>query len=224
MVILNLTGSEGKKPRKSQKQENVQIEKKVSLENVESKPTPELIISKNSVGYGRKKVDPKSKWNIIELAEDITFKEHSDAIEHHITQMFNDTEYFVPFFKERINDKVVSLVLFEGYFFVRSVPGIMNNLDRYRNEYIKGPMRKKHSVVEISGLKINELRQELKIKLKERVPKKKQIVIPKIGVFSNLEGEVIAVDKKNLIAIVKFQYSTRIVEAPISFINLTIKL
>ena len=220
---MSQTGFNGKKPRKSLKQATVDNGKKGSLEVVENKPTPELIISKNSVGYGKKNVDPKSKWHIVELAEDISFKEHSDVIERHIDEMFNDTEYFVPFFKERVNDKVVSLVLFEGYFFVRSIPTIVKSPDRYRNEYIKGLMRKKQLLVEITGIKINELRQELRLKLKERIPKKNQVVIPKIGVFSNLEGEVISVDKKNLIAIVKFQYSTRIVEAPISFINLTIK-
>lgn len=215
--------SQKKYEQKDPKQENVDNNKKGSSKNVDDKPTPEIVISKNSVGYGKSKIDPKSIWHIFELAEDITFKDHSDILEHHINQMFNDTEYFVPFFKEKIADKVVSLVLFEGYFFVRSVPEMSVSPDRYRNEYIKGPMRRKQSLVGIPGIKIIELRQELRLKLKERIPKKKQIVIPKIGIFSNLEGEVIDVDKKNLIAIVKFQYSTRIVEAPISFINLTIK-
>lgn len=215
--------SQKKYEKKVLKQENVVNNKKGESKIVEDKPTPELVISKNSVGYGKVKIDPKSNWHIFELAEDITFKDHTDILEHHINQMFKDTEYFVPFFKEKIADKVVSLILFEGYFFVRSVPNISVFPDRYRNEYIKGPMRKKQTLVGIPGIKIIELRQELLLKLKERIPKKKQIVIPKIGIFSNLEGEVIDVDKKNLIAIVKFEYSTRTVEAPISFINLTIK-
>lgn len=215
--------SQKKYEKKVSKQENVVNNKKGESKIVEDKPTPELVISKNSVGYGKVKIDPKSNWHIFELAEDITFKDHTDILEHHINQMFKDTEYFVPFFKEKIADKVVSLILFEGYFFVRSVPNISVFPDRYRNEYIKGPMRKKQTLVGIPGIKIIELRQELLLKLKERIPKKKQIVIPKIGIFSNLEGEVIDVDKKNLIAIVKFEYSTRTVEAPISFINLTIK-
>lgn len=217
---MSLTGFKKKKSKVSSKQKNVRNNKRVI---VEEQPTPELVISKNSVGYRKKKVDPRSKWHIIELAEDITFENHSDVIEHHINVMFNNTEYFVPFFKERINDKVVSLILFEGYFFVRSIPDLISYPERYHNEYIKGPMRKKKVVIEIPGIKINELRQELRLKLKERIPRKKQIVIPKIGVFSNLEGEVISVDRKNLVALVKFQYSTRIIEAPISFINLTIK-
>jgi hypothetical protein len=215
---LSLTGFKGKKSKKGPKQQKDACEeKKVVVE----KPTPELVISKNSVGYQSKKVDPASKWNIIELAEDITFEEHSDVIERHIEALFCDTEYFVPFFKEKINDKVVSLVLFEGYFFVRSNS---DNVcpDKFRSEYIKGPMKKNRMIVEIPGVKINELKNELKLKLKERIPKRKQRVVPKIGVFSNLEGEVLSVDKKNLVAIVKFQYSTRIIEAPISFINLTI--
>lgn len=219
MVQLSLTGFKGKKSKKGPKQQKDACkEQKVIVE----KPTPELIIPKNSVGYQSKKVDPASKWNIIELAEDITFEEHSEAIERHIEALFCDTEYFVPFFKEKISDKVVSLVLFEGYFFVRSIPDTVTHPDKFRSEYIKGPMKKNRIIVEIPGVKINELKHELKLKLKERIPKKKQIVVPKIGIFSHLEGEVVSVDKKNLVAIVKFQYSTRIIEAPISFINLTI--
>ena len=220
VVSLSLTEFKKKKSKVNPKSKNVRNNKKVI---VEEQPTPELVISKNSVGYRKKSVDPKSIWHIIELAEDITFEDHSDVIERHINVMFNDTEYFVPFFKERINDKVVSLILFEGYFFVRSIPDLIEYPERYHNEYIKGPMRKHKLIVEIPGIKINEFRQELRLKLKQRIPRKKQIVIPKIGVFSNLEGEVIAVDRKNLVALVKFQYSTRIIEAPISFINLTIK-
>lgn len=217
---MSQTGFKEKKAKKNPKKPDVQKSEK----SVEKEPTPEFVISKNSVGYVSKKVDPKSKWHIIELAEDISFEEHSNIIEHHIVEMFGDNiEYFVPLYKEKINEKVVSLVLFEGYFFVRSHPGILDSPDKFRNEYIKGPMKKNRVIVDIPGSKINELKQELKLKLKERVPKKKQIVIPKVGVFSNLEGEVIDIDKKNLVAIVKFQYSTRIVEAPISFINLTIK-
>jgi hypothetical protein len=219
VVQLSLTGFKSKKSKKcSNQQKDAYKEKKVKVE----KPAPELVISKNSVGYQSKRVDPASRWNIIELAEDITFEEHSEAIERHIEALFCDTEYFVPFFKEKINDKVVSLVLFEGYFFVRSIPSTLGYPDKFHNEYIKGPMKKNRIIVEIPGVKINELKHELKLKLKERIPKKKQLVVPKIGIFSNLEGEVISVDKRNLVAIVKFQYSTRIIEAPISFINLTI--
>lgn len=183
----------------------------------------ELFISKNSVIYTNKKVDPKSRWNIIELAEDITFEEHSDVIERHIHDMFGDVGYFVPFYKEKIHDKVTSLVLFEGYFFVASTDRVRVSPEYFHDEYIKGPMKKNKAVVEIPGTKINELKEELKIKLHERYPKKKQIVIPKIGVFSRLEGEVVSVDRRKLIAIVRFKYSTRIVDAPISFINLAIK-
>lgn len=219
MVTLSLTGFSLKKSKK------VSQQKKEKSTNVkEEQPSTELIISKNSVGYTNKKVDPKSFWVIMELVEDVSFDEHSEAIEHRIGVMFGpDTEYFVPFYKEQIKDKVVSLILFEGYFFVRATDHILRYPDSYHSEHIKGPMKKKREVVKILGVKINELKQELKLKLRERIPKKKQIVIPKIGTFSNLEGEVLSVDRKNLIAIVRFQYSTRIIEAPISFINLTIK-
>jgi hypothetical protein len=216
VVTLSQTGFKKKNPK-------VDSKKKTTENTKEEHKNTELYISKYSVIHTNKKVDSKSRWNIIELAEDITFEEHSDVIERHIPNMFGaDIEYFVPFYKQKINEKIVSLILFEGYFFVRSTESVLIYPDKFHDEYIKGPMKKNRMVVEIFGTKINELKEELKLKLKQSYPKRKQIVIPKIGTFSNLEGEVVSVDKKNLVAIVRFKYSTRIVDAPISFINLTI--
>ena len=183
MVQLSLKGSKGKIPGKSPKRKRAQKEKSTNVKKEVA--TTELIISKNSVGYTNKKVDAKSTWNIIELAEDISFEEHSDAIERHICVVFgDDTEYFVPFYKEKIHEKVVSLVLFEGYFFVRSMQEVLDYPDKFRCEYFKGPMRKRQAVVTIPGVKINELKNELKLKLKARIPKRKQKVI--LGGICNL--------------------------------------
>lgn len=179
---------------------------------------------KKSVMDTNKRVNPKSKWNIIELAEDITFEEHLNIIEHYTFELFgHNIELFFPLYREKIGDKTAILTLFDGYFFVKSDTKISEYPDKYRNDCIKGPMKKNRKVVEVPGTKINDLKKELRLRLKELVPKKKQIIIPKIGIFGNLEGEVLSVDRQNYFAIVKFQYSTRIVEAPISFINLTLK-
>jgi hypothetical protein len=184
----------------------------------------DILTCKKLVIDTNKKVNPRSKWNIIELAEDISFEEHFNIIEHYMFELFGkNVQYFFPLYREKIGDKTAILSLFDGYFFVQSNEMIIGFPDRFRNECIKGPMKKNTKVVEVLGIKINDLKKELQLRLKELIPKRKQIVIPKIGIFGNLEGEVLSVDRKNLFAIVKFQYATRIVEAPISFINLTLK-
>lgn len=204
-----------RKCKKSQKEKNTKVK--------ESLPE-QLLKHSNCIAFTNKKVDPKSRWVVFELAEDITFAEHSVSIEQSIYILLGpDAEYFVPYYKDKVNDKIASLILFEGYFYVKSDPKILQCPDKFQNEYIKGPLKERRVVAERPGSEINRFKKGLQEKLKELVPKKKQIVIPKVGIFSNLEGEVIDVDRKNLIAIVKFQYSTRIVEAPISFINLTLK-
>jgi len=213
---LNPTEYKRKKKRKYQKRSKVIVEKPEEGLNILT--CKKLVIDTN------KRVNPKSKWNIIELAEDITFEEHFNIIEHYMFELFgNNVQYFFPLYREKIGDKTAILTLFDGYFFVQSDSKIVEYPDRFRNECIKGPMKKSKKVVEVPGIKINDLKKELQLRLKELIPKKKQIVIPKIGIFGNLEGEVLSVDRKNLFAVVKFQYATRIIEAPISFINLTLK-
>lgn len=160
---------------------------------------------------------------IIELAEDVTFEEHVFEIERHIIQLFgNDSEYFIPIYQERVQDKIVSLVLFEGYFFIKSSDYVINISNDIYNEYFKGVMKKRDKVIEISGIKINEFKGEILEKLKKITPKKKQRVMPKIGVFSDLEGEVISIDKRKFIVTVRFKYTTRVIDAPISVINLNV--
>jgi len=181
---------------------------------------PEVATSATNI---KKKVDPKSRWIIVELSDDITFSEYSDAIEYQIKkELGTNVEYYIPLYREQIQDKAISFVLFEGYFFIKFTEDILSHLDELHSEYIKGPLRKNSQCREISGKKINDFNTEIKKKLRNLMPKKKQRVVPKIGVFSNLEGEVISVDKKKLIAMVKFEYATRVVEAPINFINLDI--
>lgn len=216
MGRLNPIEYKRKTKRKYQRRSKVQEKKPV--EETDILTCKKLVIDTN------KKVNPKSKWNIIELAEDITFEDHFNIIEHYMFELFGkNISYFFPLYREKIGDKTAILTLFDGYFFVQSDSKIIEYPDRFRNECIKGPMKKSKKVVEVPGVKINDLKKELQIRLKELIPKKKQIVIPKIGIFGNLEGEVLSVDRKNLFAVVKFQYATRIIEAPISFINLTLK-
>lgn len=213
---LNPIEYKKKTKRKYQRRSKIQEDK--------SEKEVGILTCKKLVMDTNKKVNPKSRWNIIELAEDITFEEHFNIIEHYMFELFGrDIQYFFPLYREKIGDKTAILTLFDGYFFVQSNSKIIEFPDKFRNECIKGPMKKSKKVVEVPGIKINDLKKELQLRLKELIPRRKQVVIPKIGIFGNLEGEVLSVDRKNLFAVVKFQYATRVVEAPISFINLTLK-
>ena len=173
-----------------------------------------------SVIYTKKKVDPKAKWIIFELAEEVTFEDCSEAIEQDILQLLGeDVQYFIPIYSKDISGNLVSDILFEGYFFIKSSNKILDSIDDIRSDHIKGAMKKNSKIVQIPGEKINEFKKEMYEKLLRLAPKRKQWISPKIGIFSNLKGEVLSVNKRDMTFIARFKCSTREVEAPVNFIN-----
>jgi transcription antitermination factor NusG len=74
----------------------------------------------------------------------------------------------------------------------------------------------------VSGVRINEYKTKMQERVKTLIPVVGQRVIPRVGVFKNLEGTVLSVDKKKLIAIVVFEKASRVVEAPLNVVNLSI--
>jgi hypothetical protein len=173
-----------------------------------------------SIIYTKRKVNSKTKWAILELAEDITFEDYSEAIESDILQLFGkNVQYFIPVYSEEINGNVVSDILFDGYFFIKISDDFINKIDNIKSDNIKGVMKKNSKIIEINGSKINEFKKEMYDKLLSLAPKRKQLISPKIGILSNLKGEVLSVNKRNMTFLARFKCSSRIVEAPVNFIN-----
>ena len=205
--------------KKSLKRKTKGKPSKTKSPSKKKKSLSQLRDKKRAIVYRNRKVDSKSKWVIVELADEITFEDNSEVIEHDVIQLFWDLPYFIPVYSEEINGEAVSITLFDGYFFVKLSDDIVVNQDNLKTEHIKGIMKRNSKIVEISGTKINEFKVELKNKLLSLAPQRKQLISPKIGILSNLKGEVISVNKKKLIFHARFKCSTRLIEAPVSFIN-----
>lgn len=167
------------------------------------------------------KCDDLSKWIIVELTEDAILEEHIDAVERSILQCLgSNIEYFIPIYREKIQGKFACLVLFDGYLFIKEEESIRDQIYSLKNDYIRGPLRNNHTIQTVSGKKILEFKKEMLKKIKSIIPRKRSKVVPIVGTFSNLLGEVLSVDRKKLTALVRFKKSTRVVDAPINVINL----
>jgi hypothetical protein len=167
--------------------------------------------------------DPSSRWIIVQLHESTSLAEHYEQIGHTIGEVLGpDTQYFIPIYHERVQGKNVSFVLCEGYIFVLRTESTIQNIFRLKSEHIRGPLFFNGSLRLVTGQRINRLRQDMQDRIRALIPEKGQRVIPKVGVFKNLEGEVLSVDQKKLVAIVRFTQPSRIVDAPINVVNLVI--
>lgn len=165
--------------------------------------------------------DIDSKWYIIELTEDTYLDEHCAYIERCLLNSFGeDVEYFMPLYAEKVNEDIVSFIFFEGYIFLKSSNVSDESILNFKNEYIAGPVVKKGEIQFIRGRKINAFKREMRRKIRFLTPRKGEVVIPRIGVFENMEGRVVSVDRNNYIIVACFEVSSRIVEAPIHVINL----
>ena len=212
-MIVTQTKYEAKKGK------TPKVKIKAKSPSKKKKSLSQLRDKKKAIVYQNRKVDIKSKWVIVELADDITFDDNSEVIEHDAIQLFHDQPYFIPVYTEEINGETVSVTLFDGYFFVKLSEDLLINCENIKSENIKGVMKKNSKIVQINGNKINEFKQEMQDKLLSLAPKKKQFISPKIGILSNLKGEVLSINKKKLIFTARFKCSTRLIEAPVSFIN-----
>lgn len=168
-------------------------------------------------------IDPKSNWIILEFRDDIDIEENYDLIKLELLEELGiDSKFFIPIYREKIQNKFVSSLLFDGYLFVESEKDIDSKISslQEKSQYIKGPLKHKDDFKVILGTDIIRIKKNLLSSIKNNLPKKKDLVVPKVGTFSNLEGEVISVNKTKLIAKVRFKYATRVVEVNISTINL----
>lgn len=200
-----------KQPGKRKYSTGLQKDKKV-----QDKTTPQP----SSRGV-KKSINIDDRWIIVELRESASLEEDHEIIESHILEAFgSSTQYFLPIYKERFRDGSAVILLFDGYFFLQIQDIFEERINRFRNEYIKGPLYVNGKYSYVTDADIEKFKNQLKKKIKDMIPHKGDAVVPKVGIFNNLKGKVIKIDRKNFIAHVEFRSATRVVEAPISIINL----
>ena len=162
-------------------------------------------------------------WLILELYDDVDLGGLYNNIENDILNIFGDSsDYFIPVYSEKVREKCVCINLFDGYVFVKESDNTEDALSKMKSEYIKGALSGPGGIIKVENESINSFKKKLEHKIKGMVPTKGQRVIPRVGTFKNMEGKVISVNKAKLIARVLFEKSSRVVEAPISVVNLDI--
>jgi transcription antitermination factor NusG len=210
--------TEKKKPTKLGKESHKRFPRKSSRREDPTKVSKSVLTDDNY-----KIVDPATKWIIVELSEDTSLEQHYEQIAHTLEDVLGpEVASFIPVYHERVQGKNACYVLFDGYVFVRRTDTVVSQIFRLKSEFIKGVLFVDGCMRLVSGARINEYKEKMLVNVKAMVPEEGQRVVPRVGVFKNLEGTVLSVDKKKLIAIVKFEKSSRIVEAPINVVNLSI--
>ena len=158
------------------------------------------------------------KWLILQVRDDHNISDDYDNIKRELLNNCEpNIEFYIPTYVEKIENKPVSMVLFDGYVFVKCL-----NFNQDDLEYIKGPLVSGGKQQYVYDKDIDAFKNRLQSDIVESIPEKGQKVIPKVGVFRNLEGEVLSVNRKKLLARIIFKQASRIVQANISIVNLEI--
>jgi len=157
---------------------------------------------------------------ILEINDDgESLYERYELLESELIRVFGEeTPFFIPSYIEKVKDKVVGIDLIGGYLFVEKTPSSETAVSGMVSPYIKGRMPEGSRVT--TGANINEYKRKLLDSIKNMAPKKGAIVVPKVGTFKSLEGKVISVARDRKSAKVLFKKSSRIVQAPVSVINM----
>jgi transcription antitermination factor NusG len=167
--------------------------------------------------------DPSSRWIIVELNEDTFLETHYEQVERVLRdELGSSVVYFLPVYKEKVQGKSVCYVLFDGYVFIQRTDEVITKIHKLRTEHIKGALFIDGSLRLVTGTRINRFKRELQEKVHTMLPQKGQRVIAKVGTFKNLEGEVLSVDPEKLIAIVRFSARSRVVDAPLNIVNISL--
>jgi len=179
------------------------------------------VVTKESLDF--KYRGRSSKWLILQLSEECSLEDKYDIVINDIKNIFgNNVEFFIPVHREKLNNKIVNIVLFEEYVFIKCNDTINETLFKERTENIIGPVMSSGKCSFVCNKDINKFKDDLQDVIKSKIPKKGQMVIPREGSYKNLEGKVVLVDKNKMIATVVFEKRSRIVEVPINIINLEI--
>lgn len=159
-------------------------------------------------------------WLIIRIREGCELSENYKSIENDLQNVLEDnTEYFIPAYVEKVEDQFIPIVLFEGYVFAKCSDCIC---DLSNVSSLDGPLIINHSIQYAKNRDINNFKDQLNSQIQRMIPKKGQLIVPKIGTFKNLEGTVISVNRKRRTAKAIFNMASRVVSAYINVINLEI--
>jgi transcription antitermination factor NusG len=166
------------------------------------------------------------KWFIISLVESCDFLESYKLIQNELEEIFGeDVIYFIPMYITKIGKKDIGVSLlgsFEGgYIFVKYSGTCSEDIFK-KTDHLDKLLITGSSKLYVTNRDINKLKTKLKKEINNKIPKKGDYVVPKEGVFKNLEGKVLSVSERNKTALVEFHKRTRIVKTHLTVINFDI--
>lgn len=160
-------------------------------------------------------------WLIIKIKDGCELADNYELIEKDLKNIIKDSaEYFIPAYVEKVDDQYIPIVLFEGYVFAKCKDCIC---DPSVTACIEGPLMINNNLQYAKNKDINNFKKKLNTQIQSMIPRKGQLIIPKVGTFKNLEGTVVSVNKKKRTAKAIFKLASRVVSAYINVINLEIQ-
>ena len=187
-----------------------------------SKQLPDNVIASRDLSV-RYKVD--TCWMIVELHDqDSEMHIVYDVLECELLRVFGDkVGFFIPAYVERVKDKMIGIDLIGGYVFVEKTDESESILAKMQSAYFKGEIRSRNRTETVTGARINAFKKQMVTVIKSLAPKRGDMVIPKVGTFKSMEGKVSSVSRDRKTASVIFKKASRIVQAPISVLNMDIQ-
>jgi transcription antitermination factor NusG len=159
------------------------------------------------------------KWMTILLTENCNLLESHKIIENELEEVFgSEVVYFIPLYLGKIGKKEIGVSLFEGYIFIKQIEGI-KECNFKKTDHLDKILYSGSSQRYVTNRDINRFKTKLKAEINNKIPKKGDYVIPKEGVFKNLEGKVLSVSERNKTALVEFTKKTRVVRTRLTVIN-----
>lgn len=132
-------------------------------------------------------------------------------------------ETYIPKHVEKVRTKSIEFSLFDGYVFVNlsSCDKAHQSLQSITGNRLLGkPLKEGGNYFTVSDKEIERYRALAVEKSVTYRPSIGDVVIPKTGTFSNIDGVVVGIEEDSKKAIIEFMMPSRTVTASITFVNL----
>lgn len=198
---------------------------KSKFKTVSSEPKQKK--ARRSLGEGRPFLDldyrfknNTEEWFAVMLRDGCDLREDYRILKYEIEDVFGeDVEYFLPVYIEYVGKKIVGIVLFDGYVFIKRSETAHESCLTRRTEYLDGILKNNGCQRPVTNRDINRFKTKLKHELANRAPKKGDRVKALEGTFKNMVGKVLSVRNSTKTARIEFKKKTRIVEDILSVVN-----
>lgn len=164
----------------------------------------------------------KGRWLILQLVETCSMEEQVDQIINEIKNSFGDTsKFYVPVRTEKIKEKKINNVLFDGYVFVYcpTEAYAFEGIDELSSRYIK-PLTYNKRLQYAKDSDIENFNKAIDTNIDEHFPEVGSTVRPKEGTFRGMEGTVLAINRETKKVTVVFKKISREVTTDINVMNL----